>query len=162
MKAFTIWQPWASALALGFKEYETRGWRTNYRGWLLIHAAKVLTMDQVRFHSAAVHNLRATYEPDSKSLLEFEDNPQLGAIIADAWLADCIPTDGLEVSPQEAFFGDFSSGRFAWKFTHVRKLDEPLIWPGAQGIWDTATYLTQWPRDATARRKEAALAQKRP
>lgn len=39
MKAITIWQPWASLLACGAKEYETRSWATAYRGPIAIHAA---------------------------------------------------------------------------------------------------------------------------
>lgn len=40
MKALTIWQPWASLLACGAKQYETRSWATYYRGPIAIHAAK--------------------------------------------------------------------------------------------------------------------------
>lgn len=40
MKAITIWQPWASLLACGAKKYETRSWKTDYRGPIAIHAAK--------------------------------------------------------------------------------------------------------------------------
>ena len=38
MKAITIWQPWASLLACGAKQYETRSWATKYRGPVAIHA----------------------------------------------------------------------------------------------------------------------------
>ena len=40
IKALSLWQPWASAIAVGYKHYETRSWKTDYRGWLGIHAAK--------------------------------------------------------------------------------------------------------------------------
>lgn len=40
MKAITIWQPWASLIAVGAKKFETRPWATNYRGPIAIHAAK--------------------------------------------------------------------------------------------------------------------------
>ena len=40
MKAITLWDPWASAMALELKRNETRGWSTPYRGPLAIHAAK--------------------------------------------------------------------------------------------------------------------------
>lgn len=39
MKALTLWQPWASLVALGAKRIETRSWSTTYRGPLAIHAA---------------------------------------------------------------------------------------------------------------------------
>ena len=40
MKALTLTQPWASLVALGHKQIETRSWATRYRGPLAIHAAK--------------------------------------------------------------------------------------------------------------------------
>lgn len=40
VRALTLWQPWASLVAVGAKTIETRGWSTDYRGPLLIHAAK--------------------------------------------------------------------------------------------------------------------------
>lgn len=40
MKALSLWQPWATLIAIGAKQYETRGWSTPYRGPLIIHAAK--------------------------------------------------------------------------------------------------------------------------
>jgi len=39
LKAITIWQPWASLIAIGEKQYETRSWKTDYRGPIAIHAA---------------------------------------------------------------------------------------------------------------------------
>jgi len=41
MKALTIHQPWASLIITGEKTLENRGWRTTYRGPLLIHAGLV-------------------------------------------------------------------------------------------------------------------------
>lgn len=40
MKVITIRQPWATLIAKGYKKYEFRTWKTNYRGKLLIHAGK--------------------------------------------------------------------------------------------------------------------------
>lgn len=39
MKAITLWQPWASLVAVGAKTIETRSWSTKHRGPLAIHAA---------------------------------------------------------------------------------------------------------------------------
>lgn len=38
-KMLTLWQPWASLIAVGEKWIETRSWSTPYRGALAIHAA---------------------------------------------------------------------------------------------------------------------------
>lgn len=40
MKALTLTQPWATLVITGRKRFETRGWRTGYRGQIAIHAAK--------------------------------------------------------------------------------------------------------------------------
>lgn len=39
-KMLTLWQPWASLIVVGAKTIETRSWSTDYRGPLVIHAAK--------------------------------------------------------------------------------------------------------------------------
>jgi hypothetical protein len=40
MKAISLYQPWATAMALGSKQIETRGRLTHFRGQLAICAAK--------------------------------------------------------------------------------------------------------------------------
>ena len=40
IKAISLWQPWANLIAVGAKKYETRSWKTNYRGALLICASR--------------------------------------------------------------------------------------------------------------------------
>lgn len=48
MKILSLWEPWASLMAIGAKKIETRSWSTDYRGWLAIHAAKGgLTIDDL-------------------------------------------------------------------------------------------------------------------
>ena len=42
MKVLTIKQPWACLIVNGYKEYEFRTWKTNYRGKILIHAGKII------------------------------------------------------------------------------------------------------------------------
>jgi hypothetical protein len=39
MKAISLSQPWASAIALDLKSIETRSWQTKYRGRIAIHAS---------------------------------------------------------------------------------------------------------------------------
>ena len=40
MKALSIRQPWPWLIIAGHKDIENRSWRTNYRGPLLVHAAR--------------------------------------------------------------------------------------------------------------------------
>ncbi|HZR35695.1 MAG TPA: ASCH domain-containing protein [Nevskia sp.] len=46
MKALSILQPWAWAIAQGYKDVENRRWPTKYRGWFLIHAGKTWSYEQ--------------------------------------------------------------------------------------------------------------------
>ncbi|MEU0468957.1 ASCH domain-containing protein [Amycolatopsis sp. NPDC006131] len=39
MKAITVRQPWAWAIAKGYKPIENRTWSTDHRGLIAIHAA---------------------------------------------------------------------------------------------------------------------------
>ena len=39
MKALTIKEPWATLIISGYKKYEFRSWKTNYRGEIFIHAS---------------------------------------------------------------------------------------------------------------------------
>lgn len=40
MKLITLWDPWATLMALSAKKIETRHWKTDFRGPVAIHAAK--------------------------------------------------------------------------------------------------------------------------
>ena len=52
MKAISLWQPWATAIAVGAKRIETRHWPTKHRGPLMIHAAKRKVIDDlIYYHS---------------------------------------------------------------------------------------------------------------
>lgn len=45
VKVLTVKQPWASLIAYNYKHYEFRSWKTNYRGYVYIHAG--LTLEKV-------------------------------------------------------------------------------------------------------------------
>ena len=126
MKGVSMWQPWASAVALGIKGPETRGWSTKYRGDLVIHAAQRWTREQREF--AAVE----------RALGRLPARLPLGALICVVRLVDVVPTDKaiLSVSPIEKLYGDYSSGRFAWIFEDIRPLPDPIGYKGAQGFFN--------------------------
>ena len=82
MRCITIRQPWATLIAIGEKRLETRGWKTNYRGELAIHAGKRV-------------DLVACLAEPVRSLLEASGytaaNLPTGAVVAIARLAGCYP-----------------------------------------------------------------------
>lgn len=141
MKALTILQPWASAIALGHKRIETRGWQTSYRGPLLIHAG--LNQEHLRRPSEINRDIAALCPP---GLLFW-----LGAIIAVCELVGCVKTDGLQLNglfyvdsdprfpcemiDRERALGDYTPGRFGWVLDNVRALPVPIPCRGKQGLW---------------------------
>lgn len=53
MKAISVRQPWAWAIIHAGKDIENRDWASRYRGPLLIHAAKGMTVGE--YQAAAFH-----------------------------------------------------------------------------------------------------------
>ncbi len=135
MKAITLYQPWASAVALGLKQFETRSWSTGYRGPILIHAGKKI--DWVLLQAILIR-VRALAPDRAKELAEH--STILGAIVAVAHLDACWATDRIDdygcVSELERCCGDFSPGRFAWLLEDVIRLADPIPCRGSQGLWD--------------------------
>ena len=153
MKAITIWQPWASLLACGAKQYETRSWSTSYRGPIAIHAAKRL-FDTDPYFDRELHPFAdALNLPD---IYSFDTLPH-GGIIATAELVECWKIDKIGhtlgcdkaahisnnieskfniVQGKELLFGDWTLGRYAWEFTNMKVLDEPIPAKGHQRRWN--------------------------
>ena len=123
MKCLTIKQPWASLIIDGYKKYEFRSWKTNYRGKIFIHAGKNIEKDMLdRF---------------SKYQLDYE----LGAIIGEAELVDCILVDEsfnnklTKINP--IVYGKSNHvEKYAWKLVNIKKYDEPIYVKGKLGLWN--------------------------
>ena len=133
MKALTLYDPWATLVVLGEKQYETRSWSTSYRGPLAIHVSKSFTGEMA--------DLCHT-EPFRSVLVELEDWPRLGCIIGTVELERCWRMDKYrgpeflpEVSEKERAFGDWSYGRWAWPLSSPRLLAAPIPCRGHQGLW---------------------------
>ena len=128
MKALSLWQPWASAITLGLKRIETRGWPTGHRGLLAIHAAKRWTLEE-REDAAAF--ARAFGRPELAS-------PPLGALIGTARLVDVRRTEDLVggLSGMEEQLGNYAAGRSGWLLEDVRAFREPVPYRGMQGLFE--------------------------
>lgn len=127
MKAVTLWQPWASAMAHGLKQNETRSWPTSHRGDLAICSAK-------RRPTLADCGDPATLE----RALQFP----FGCVVCVVRVVECVPTrmfgpdGGRRLSPQEFDLGDYSLGRFAWVTQDCRRLARPVPVVGRQGLFE--------------------------
>lgn len=125
MKAISLWQPWATLMALGLKKIETRHWSTRYRGPLLIHAAKKIVPDP---------NWHVFYAIE-KAGLRILELPR-GCLLCKLDLMDCkrIELDDRFESP-ELFYGDFTPGRYIWITENVTAFD-PIPYRGSQGFFE--------------------------
>jgi hypothetical protein len=125
MKVLSIKEPFATLIKDGVKIYETRSWKTNYRGEIYIHASLSLSKSE-RVES-------------SNKYLKSEIKP--GFILCKCELVDCIPmTDEfikyINEETSEYDYGLYSEGRYAWKLKVLEVLDEPIPAKGKLGIWN--------------------------
>lgn len=136
MKALTIRQPYASLIALGEKQYETRGWKTSYRGELAIHAgAHVPKRDDFWMCQSNVWRVL-----DQHGLSSDVKKLPRSAVLCIVRLEDCIPAEVLKeqrlVTGSERLFGNYIDGRYGWKLTMVEVFDQPIPASGKLGLWD--------------------------
>lgn len=117
MKVLTLSQPWASAIALGLKRVETRSWRPRENPGVLAIASsnKALTAFQREFAANLFGN------PEK---IEFARR----SILAVASINRFERTEHVRASldDRERAFGDYSTGRWAWLFSEVITLVEPV------------------------------------
>jgi hypothetical protein len=140
MKTITVWQPWATLIALREKWNETRGWPTKHRGPLAIHAAKKI--DYEACEHPLIKSVLAKHGYSAKNL-------PTGAIVAKCNLIGChevmsvdfgiatlMTDDFKKVAGNEFEFGFYERGRFAWELGNVERLVEPIPAKGQQGLWN--------------------------
>jgi len=125
MKVLSIKEPFATLIKDGVKIYETRSWKTNYRGEIYIHASLSLSKSE-RVESANKY-LKSQIKP--------------GFILCKCELVDCIPmTDEfikyIKKETSEYDYGLYSEGRYAWKLKVLEVLDELIPAKGKLGIWN--------------------------
>jgi hypothetical protein len=137
LKAISLWQPWASLIPLGLKHYETRSWKTNYRGKLLICST-------------------ANNPKHYREYLKIKDELQLppwgeanfphGQAIAICDLVDCIemtPEFIEQQSETEILCGDWQVGRYAWKLENIQSITELFAVKGKQGLFTVSLDIFQ-------------------
>ena len=143
MKAITLWQPWATLVAIGAKTIETRSWSTSYRGPLAIHAAKSTPARAWREAMRPGGNIELALRA-FRVAKDPRDLPR-GVILATCVLADVEEAEKCKARIHERgdaeesmalMFGDFSPGRFAWHLVGIKPCEAPIEWPGMQGLWE--------------------------
>ena len=122
MKVLTLKHPWASLVANGYKVYEFRSWKTNYRGEILIHAGCGVDKEYL--------------EKVKDYGIEFPKKKILCKVV----LEDCIEIDDdfnkKIKSLDNNVYGSKDREGYAWKLGKVTKLDIPDEVNGQLGLWN--------------------------
>ena len=122
MKGLSLTQPWASLVDIKAKRLETRSWRTDYRGPLVICAAKGYPKwAQETYLEKPFLDALSPHFSNAREL-------PTGAALCLVNLLACVKTTELyrldairfKIDAHEIHFGDFSEGRYAWALEHVR------------------------------------------
>jgi hypothetical protein len=133
-------QPWASLIFHRIDEHffakmwETRGWKTKYRGCLHIHSSQkfhpedVLLTESFPFCKYLIPPLKLPLG----QILGFVDLTKI--MHTEDWIHDIGHTP--EVNPYEDDFGDYSDGRFAWKLENPQLCKSEIKCNGALSIWE--------------------------
>jgi activating signal cointegrator 1 len=138
MKVLSMIQPWASLFILGEAKYETRTWRTNYRGPLAIHTSKKI--DQAVCNHKAIQFLLGKHGYTKENL-------PTGVIIGVVHLKNCLKVtedhqtwaileDGRIVSDNDYFIGEFRIGNYAWEVQERELLKSFIPAKGKLGLWE--------------------------
>ena len=122
MKALTIKEPWATVIINGYKKFEFRSWKTNYRGKILIHAGLSIEKDML------------------ERFKEYNLEYSKGLIIGEAELVDCILVDEkfdeeLRKTNQNVY-GNNHINMYAWKLENIKKYKKPIKVKGKLGLWN--------------------------
>lgn len=150
MKALTIWQPWASLIAVGAKPYEFRSWPAPafVRGErIAIHAgARAMKPREVDELLARLDTDRAwetCLRPElARPLLELAHSRPgmlpLSTVLCTARMGE--PVNAYDIV-QEFGGGVNDSDRdddanWAWPLTDIEVLTPPIEAKGAQGFWN--------------------------
>src|SRR5579863_7302068 len=151
MKLLSLWEPWATLMALGKKRIETRSWDTSYRGWLAIQASKG-GLSQADLQSQCFENsfyialmdfapFRAEVEAATRRKGWIKEVFPHGCIVAVVRLGTCWPTEQLDralpgIADLERDFGNYEPGRWAWVTSELFRLPEPIPFKAKQGLVD--------------------------
>lgn len=125
MKVISIKEPFASLIKDGVKIYETRSWKTNYRGEIYIHASKTISTSDNK--------------ENALKFLKSDINP--GYILCKCRLVDCIEMNEEFISyinneTTEYFYDYYALGRYAWQLELIEVLETPIKAKGQLGIWN--------------------------
>lgn len=138
MKAISIKQPWATLIALGEKEFETRSWQTKYRGRIAIHASKQIDKEACIAFATALkkYGITSIKELPTGVMLATVNLVDCHKVIQDEYGTKAKMHNGLIISGNEYDYGNYDEGRYAWELDSVQVLPSPVPAKGKLSLWE--------------------------
>jgi len=131
MRALSYTRPWAELVVGGFKDIENRPWTTDYRGRVLVHAAKSWDHEALDFaeivEAQLGRNLGVRDVPRAAA-----DHPTgiLGTVeLLDICSVTIDPRRSCRCSPWAV------DGQHHWQLGNFRRFAAPIPCRGALGLW---------------------------
>ncbi len=137
MRAISLWQPYASLVAIGAKPDETRSWPAPKA--LIGQDLAICSALRCKPLSEDVHDpIARQYITEALAAAGLSTGLPYGKVLCVVRVVACIPTGQRrdELTDRQEAFGDYTLGRFAWLFDNVRRLRYPQHVCGRQGIFD--------------------------
>jgi hypothetical protein len=130
MLGLSVWQPWASLIAVGAKRYETRSWRPP---------ASLIGQRLAICSSRTEEGLLASEQDQAfgrHCLRRLGRAPlPMGTVVAVVTVAGFIGTassTARRIGVRERLVGDWSPDRYAWRLEDVRALATPVPVTGSR------------------------------
>lgn len=132
MKAWSLWQPWASAWLSPIKTHETRHWELKHRGPLLVHAAKKIVHGELEpeLSAALVKQFGVNW------LAKLPRGMLIGVVIVlDCKRVETLPPEHRETDDYHA--GNYSPDRFAIERSpEFQVFKNPIAYRGQQSLFE--------------------------
>jgi activating signal cointegrator 1 len=149
MKALTLWQPWATLVAMDEKRIETRSWSTQYRGELAIHSAAKLPpkwlgassrTDPFRDELADVFAVRRDRDDRcGKRVDDILRGLPYGKVVCVVRLIQIEEITNFmseDLPERELRFGNYEEGRYAWHLKLIEVFEPPIAAKGNRMLWN--------------------------
>jgi activating signal cointegrator 1 len=156
MKALTLWQPWATLVAMEVKHIETRCWKTDFRGEIAIHSAAKLPpkwlgassrTDPFRDELADVFGVRRDRDDrPGKRVDDILRALPYGKVLCIIRLVGIQETSAMlrdELATRERLFGNYEDGRYAWHLEMVDVFEPPIPAKGNRMLWNWSQEMAQ-------------------
>ena len=151
LRCLSVWQPYATLLVTGLKQYETRGWNTSFRGVLVIQAGtrwdrereedcrRIKDLDP---QFAALIKQRGLTEEQQRLLFTTPMQRTLGKALGVVEIADCQQMH-YGGTPLEDKIGCFGEGRYGFRCSGAQAFSSPIPLLGKQNLFKATSDIEQ-------------------